>query len=229
MQIAKENANGQEDTTDGLFFEEDVTHERKTELTKFEDTPDDRDFEDEEIGYQYTGDVDDERYNEHGRALKKRRLDSGVGESTTDIKPAGAIKLKASPPKISRNGPFVDESDSDEDGFGFFQGELGGETLRIESKADKNSPASRDNRDAKCPFRDLTDAGDMRPDLDAGKGSSDMTDIIPKVEKNDMWNGNRTTPCETGEWMTPTPLAEDEAAICPVCCAGLGWLTDTVS
>ena len=224
IQVAKEKANGQEDTTDGLFFEEDVVHEQKTELARFEDSRDDKDFDD--IEYRYTDAAEDERYNERGGALKKRKLDSDDGGSMTDMNQEGGAPLKKFPSKKALNGPFVDESDSEgEDNLHFFQGELGEEAAAVEASVDF-STADGDG-DEKSPFRDTTDPEIQREVLGFEEDSG-PNDIVPDVGKDEICDGDQTTPCESDDWATPTRFPEDEVAVCPICCARLDGLTDTV-
>lgn len=97
----KRGENGSSDDTDALFFEEQMT---EAKVTVRSGSPDDA------FAMAYSS---EDRYHELGGSFKRQRVDSSPQEGDA---PSAVVKPKNSSPK--RLGPFVDNSDSEDDLYG---------------------------------------------------------------------------------------------------------------
>lgn len=233
VQIAKQKGRGSQETTDSLFFDEEEVGDGQSfgEIGIAVSSGDLEDEDLEDIGYErIAGVAEDERYNENEAVFKRRKLHCGpesadpvfglhrIGDGSEAFVSPGKTRASSGKGNKHRHGPFVDESDSEDDGFGLFQSEPG------VSAENKDLPI--DATKVKC-----SEAGDDEDEkiLWGTEETGGLNGIVPDVENKNIWDGDSNTPYENGECETPTKLPQDEPAVCPICRAGLDGLTDMVS
>lgn len=203
-------------TTEGLFLEDnrggktDANGSGESERARSR-TPDDIWGEDEEGG----------RYNETGSAVKKRKVSSVFEENDDkkeeDEKPGNhEQRAPAKPPKTS--GPFIDESDSEEedlDAFREVEEVPTSETLNTEDKeGTKDNPNSDHEASRRASPNDI-------PPL--------VREATSHIEDDEYANFDDLD--EGEEFLEPLSPAGNECeeeAVCPICQSSLVGLGEIV-
>lgn len=213
-------------TTEGLFLEDhrggktDTNGSRESERARSR-TPDDIWGEDEEEGIEKdVGEGD--RYNETGSAVKKRKVASVFEENDDkkeeDEKPGNhEQRAPAKPSKTS--GPFIDESDSEEedlDAFREVEEIPTSETLNAEGKkGTKDSPNSDPEASRRASPNDI-------PPLVREATSHIGDDEYANFD--DLDEGEE----EFLEPLSPAGNECEEEAVCPICQSSLVGLGEMV-
>ncbi|KAL1952583.1 hypothetical protein VTO42DRAFT_4708 [Malbranchea cinnamomea] len=214
---------------DSLFFEEDIPHLPDSTSRPSQEADDDKE-EDIEREF-FPRSFEEERYNEYVGALKRRKLEPhwesqrGVPEMVTaereDTRQHSEIEDSPSGTgHTSRNGPFIDESDSDEDDVGIFRGKSGDGSSLADNK--EISIATATTKGGEVPqFNGSPVAENEVEFLEPGG-------VVPDVENDELWDGENIhyAACENDDLGTSAPFPEEEPAVCPICWAGLGGMTD---
>jgi hypothetical protein len=211
---------------------------------------------------------DEERYNENGNAaIKRRKLDNIWAEESESpmSQPPGRDQVphsegclgKTAVPtsltkgsKIQRNGPFIDESDSEDDVTFFTEGcpSVARQDAELVIPVNGGSTASKSLEEA---VTDLPDALDPYPlgkemtDHVAEGGAIDLRSEHLTAEEEEFYfqetvgidlgaedseePSNLTIANDDDNLDVACEFSDGEIAVCPVCRAGLGRVTDHVS
>ncbi|KAL4900767.1 hypothetical protein BDW74DRAFT_170549 [Aspergillus multicolor] len=94
-----------------------------------------------------------ERYNENGSAVKRRKVDSASPTAGSEKEPTPKVK------KVS--GPFIDESDSEDEGFEAFKEYRDGEANGVPAETDAKEPETPSDEEQMGKKRDF--AADVPP------------------------------------------------------------------
>lgn len=214
--MVRRESSGFGSTTGGLFLESRRGETKETERGRSRSrsrTPDDIWGEEEGDGKE------EERYNENGSAVKRRR----TGDSSTsslfegqedekggDKKKAGDKTESHTKPKTS--GPFIDESDSEEDFDAFREVE---ETVTPTTAANATDEPAKSNADDQ-PTRDI-------PPL--------VREATSHIEDEELANFDDLGEGEQEDFLGPQSPAGNECeeeAVCPICQASLFGLSEVV-
>ena len=221
------NGSGLGSTTEGLFLEDhrggkpDTNGSGESERARSR-TPDDIWGEDEEEGIEKdVGEGD--RYNETGSAMKKRKV-SPVFEENNDGKEEDeksgnhAQRAPTKPPKTS--GPFIDESDSEEEDLDAFR-EVEETPISgtLNTKGDKEGKEDNSNSDHEASRRASPNG---IPPL--------VREATSHIEDDEYANFDDLD--EGEEFLEPLSPAGNECeeeAVCPICQSSLVGLGEMVS
>ncbi|KAL4932887.1 uncharacterized protein BDV17DRAFT_279235 [Aspergillus undulatus] len=236
------NAGGGDGGEEGLFLEDKrrvngggVGGDRRETLRERSRTPDDLWGEDDGIGGAESVGNDDERYNENVSAVKRRKVDSPVLPTESTAAKETSRKLQ----KVS--GPFIDESDSEEEELGALQDfgteegigdkgkEILGETNATESTTplEEDQPAKREfAADVPPLVREVTSHMQDHdyPDFDDIDGEGDGEGALDSADEDAI--REEETP---GFDANNTSLDIDETPTCPVCQGSLDGFDETSS
>ncbi|KAL2843327.1 DNA repair metallo-beta-lactamase-domain-containing protein [Aspergillus pseudoustus] len=191
----------------------------------------------EEMGVSGSTEAGEERYNEAGSTVKRQKVESS--ESKTEADRKGVVKTK----KVS--GPFIDESDSEDEGLdafkdsGYGDGNVSSTTMKIEETGVKElgteTPFDEDHTARKRVFaadvpplvREATShlQDDEDPDFDDIDGDEEG-DFLGIADEEEM-RKRETFGFDANDTSAEFDDFPDEAPTCPVCQGSLEGIDET--
>lgn len=177
-----------------------------------------------------------DKYNENGSAVKRRKMDSAQADSSSAEKTAKKAR--------KTSGPFIDESDSEDEGLGVFR-DLGNgddqeqvlekkdaEELAMPSDGDQTARKRTFAADVPPLVREATShmQDDEYPDFDDIEGDEAEGEefFLGASDGDEVRECEATFDPDANDLSTDT-LNIDETPTCPVCQGSLEGVDETVS
>ncbi|KAL3473357.1 cytochrome P450-domain-containing protein [Aspergillus californicus] len=227
-----ENKNGKK-LGDGHTIRRDNNRQRSR-------TPDDIWGEEMEVGLSGAG---EERYNETASAVKRRKVDSE--SNSTESRDDATVEKKESRKAQKVSGPFIDESDSEDEGLDAFKDFAGTEeqvpaSLTIKktvekelvSPSDEYSTVKKGVLPAKVPplVREATShmQDDEFPDFDDTENEDEGEDLFIDAAEKEKLGNYEDSGFDANDFTTKDEdTYTDEAPTCPICQGSLDGLDET--